>query len=486
MLEFSEFDGFAEITESLAEMIKYLANEPSVGLFYVQKHTENAVPNVINLKNNVHEKSREMTLHTEDLEDSITVVRSMKECGFPVADEMIRDIKKSLTILSTKQPKKGLISSRRSGSQTGRGSSWGPPTWGRNAVSVESDAGQRPTNYLTTVFKSAKQRASNLKWSPLDFKESKQAVAEKLTSYPSPSHVAKAVGVSSAMLDKEADELPVSSQIVGEEEEEEAASRDGSLSGHQLLSLSENFEEFKAEKEAKLEEWLGGTGTQDEPNEAGPSLVSVTGPSTLRHDTSPDSESDCDGACAENATAVGFGCETELNADSVKLRMKASELIEELLIFPSSSSLIFPSKRSFMEMAMNEGENKVIKRCKRAFDATVITPHALILWVDRMQFEVKLLQCAQMDLRLCDEQLGYHTKVLLDSASFDDVLQNDMTHNPLKIYHEIEDTTSSTLAKKDDPADNELQIETQLQNMQLNEAPMHPEYKDHQIHALYQ
>ncbi|KAK2965362.1 hypothetical protein RJ640_013825 [Escallonia rubra] len=108
------------------------------------------------------------------------------------------------------------------------------------------------------------------------------------------------------------------------------------------------------------------------------------------------------------------------------------------------------------------------------------------------------------DLRLCDEQLGYHTKVLLqlhseqeyqykmidegchDSASFDDVLQNDTTHNPLKIYHEIEDTTSSTLAKKDDPADNELQMETQLQNMQLNEAPMHPEYKDHQIHALYQ
>ncbi|KAK2976685.1 hypothetical protein RJ640_004286 [Escallonia rubra] len=264
MLGFSEFDGFAEITESLAEMIKYLANEPSVGLFYVQKHTENAVPNVINLKNNVQEKSREMTLHTEDLEDSITVVRSMKECGFLVADEMIRDIKKSLTILSTKQPKKGLISSRRSGSQIGTGSSWGPPTWGRNAVFVEPDAGLRPTNYLTTVFNSAKQRASNLKWSPLDFKESKQAKAEKLTSYPSPSHVAKAVSVSSAMLDKEADELPVSSQIAGEEEEEEeAASLDGSLSGHQLLPLSENFEEFKAEKEAKLEEWLGGTGTQD-------------------------------------------------------------------------------------------------------------------------------------------------------------------------------------------------------------------------------
>ncbi|KAK2970813.1 hypothetical protein RJ640_010085 [Escallonia rubra] len=95
----------------------------------------------------------------------------------------------------------------------------------------------------------------------------------------------------------------------------------------------------------------------------------------------------------------------------------------------------------------------------------------------------------QRELQLHSEQ-EYQYKMIdegcHDSASFDDVLQNDTTHNPPKIYHEIEDTTSSTLAKKDDPADNELQMETQLQNMQLNEAPMHPEYKDHQIHALYQ
>ncbi|KAK3008084.1 hypothetical protein RJ639_013611 [Escallonia herrerae] len=58
------------------------------------------------------------------------------------------------------------------------------------------------------------------------------------------------------------------------------------------------------------------------------------------------------------------------------------------------------------------------------------------------------------------EDFFNHVFVMVDSASFDDVLQNDMTHNSLKIYHEIEDTTSSTLAKKDDPADNELQMET--------------------------
>ncbi|KAL7168624.1 hypothetical protein ACSBR2_038960 [Camellia fascicularis] len=81
MHEFFTVDGFVEVTESLAEMIKYVANEPSVGLFYVQQHNQYAVPNLINLMNNVMEKSRELTLHTEDLEDSITMVRSMKDCG---------------------------------------------------------------------------------------------------------------------------------------------------------------------------------------------------------------------------------------------------------------------------------------------------------------------------------------------------------------------------------------------------------------------
>lgn len=53
------------------------------------------------------ENSHGMTLHTEDLEDSISMVGSMRECGFSIADEMNKDIKKSLLIMSTSQPKKG-------------------------------------------------------------------------------------------------------------------------------------------------------------------------------------------------------------------------------------------------------------------------------------------------------------------------------------------------------------------------------------------
>ncbi|KAK4353036.1 hypothetical protein RND71_028554 [Anisodus tanguticus] len=73
MHAFSTADGFVEITESLADMIKFIANEPSAGLFYVQQHTRSAVPNLINLTNNIEEKSRQVTLYTADSEDSIVM-----------------------------------------------------------------------------------------------------------------------------------------------------------------------------------------------------------------------------------------------------------------------------------------------------------------------------------------------------------------------------------------------------------------------------
>ncbi|KAL6980310.1 hypothetical protein U1Q18_021950 [Sarracenia purpurea var. burkii] len=258
MHEFSTADGFVEITESLAEMIKYVANEPSVGLFYIQQHTQNAVPNLINLKNNVVEKSREMTLHTEDLEDSITSVRSMKDCGLSSADEMIKDITKSLEIMSKKQPKRGLIRTPTSGFQIGRTSSWGPSNWGRNAINERQD-GERTGNYLSSVLKSAKERASNLKWPQLDPKESRQSKGQTLAAYPNPPLPVSAATTTSSLPDtEEADELPLSSQIADELIEEEL-SVDGSLSKHQPLLLPENYDEFRAEREAKLEEWLGGT-----------------------------------------------------------------------------------------------------------------------------------------------------------------------------------------------------------------------------------
>ncbi|XP_065870321.1 uncharacterized protein [Euphorbia lathyris] len=249
---FSTADGFVEITEDLTEMIKYVANEPSVGLFYVQQHTQHAVPNVINLKNNIVEKSRETVLHTEDTEDSITMLKSMKDCGSSIADEMIKDIRASLALMSEKQPRRGLISNASLGFQIGRSSSWGPASWGHNRG--QPDRGGSGT-YFSTVLKTAKEKATNLKWPQLDPKELTPISAEKLLSNPDPARLIASASTSSSMPDMESDELPVSSQAVDELQEKDEQV-ETSLISHNLLSQLENYEDFKADKEAKLEDWL--------------------------------------------------------------------------------------------------------------------------------------------------------------------------------------------------------------------------------------
>ncbi|KAI9156269.1 hypothetical protein LWI28_003301 [Acer negundo] len=225
---FSTVDGFVEITESLAEMIKYVANEPSVGLFYIQQHTQSAVPNLVNLKNNVVEKSHETSLHTEDLEDSNAMVRSMKDCGFVIADDMIKDIKKSLVLMSTKQPKRGLIHRQTSGFQMGKTSPWGSVSWGRSSVLAPQDD-EKNSNYFSTVFKSAREKANTFKWPQLESKDTIVVQGEKQV---------------------------VDEPLEEEEEGKEEPTADASSSHRNLFSSTENFDDFKADKEAKLEEWL--------------------------------------------------------------------------------------------------------------------------------------------------------------------------------------------------------------------------------------
>ncbi|XP_059316021.1 uncharacterized protein LOC132066837 [Lycium ferocissimum] len=178
MHAFSTVDGFVSITESLADMIKFLANEPSAGLFHVQQHTQNTVPNLIHLNNNMEEKSRQVTLHTADSEDSIVMVRSMKECGFSIANEMIKDLRHSLAIMSEKKLRSGFISNRPSSSfRIGRTISWNPATWGQQNTCPEPD-GERNVGYISNVFKSAKEKASSFKWPQMESIEFKPAKNE--------------------------------------------------------------------------------------------------------------------------------------------------------------------------------------------------------------------------------------------------------------------------------------------------------------------
>ncbi|GFP94350.1 hypothetical protein PHJA_001579500 [Phtheirospermum japonicum] len=255
MHDFSTVDGFVEITEDLSDMIKFVANEPSVGLFYIQQHTRNATPNLLNLKNNIVKKSHETALQAEDLEDSITMLRSMKECGVPIADEMIKDIKKSLSVVSTKQPKRGLLHSSSATGFLGRTSSWSPATWGQNSLFAQQDSEKRSSGYLSGIFRSAKQTDDNLKPAQV---ESEEAGRSEPWSDLDPT-VASTSKSSLTVPEAEAaaEDLPVSSEL----REESQLSKNSS---HQrLLSLyEENYDEFKADREAKLEEWLGETGNE--------------------------------------------------------------------------------------------------------------------------------------------------------------------------------------------------------------------------------
>ncbi|CAJ1967714.1 unnamed protein product [Sphenostylis stenocarpa] len=222
---FSTVDGFVEISNCLAEMIKYVANEPSAGLFFIQQHTQNAVPNVMKLKNNVIHKSRETTLHTEDLEDSLTMVRSMKECGFPIAHEMIGDIKKSLVTMTSKQSTSNFQNRA-------------------NSAVYAQEGSEIRGNYFSSVFNFSIHKTKSLNSPPLDSMGLVNSSTEEL-------HLYRSVSLPDAST--QADKKPLSSQVEDESQPEP------SNIGDNLLSLSEKYDDFKASKEAKLEEWLEGT-----------------------------------------------------------------------------------------------------------------------------------------------------------------------------------------------------------------------------------
>ncbi|GAU34326.1 hypothetical protein TSUD_20330 [Trifolium subterraneum] len=247
MRGFSAVDGFVEISECLAEMIKYVANEPSVGLFFIQQHTQNAVPNVIKLKKNVIEKSHETSLHTQDLDDSVAMVKSMKECGFPIVDEMIGDIKKTLATITSKTPK-GVLLRRQSTSnfQTERTSFW------RNSSVGPQEGSEKRRNYFSSVFMFSKVKESSLKWSQLDSTGSMDPNVPLSVTYAS-SNCASSQGT-------EVDERTLPSQIEDESQPEQS---DTSDIENKLLLVTEKYDDFKASKQAKLEEWLEGSSNHD-------------------------------------------------------------------------------------------------------------------------------------------------------------------------------------------------------------------------------
>ncbi|URD97988.1 hypothetical protein MUK42_28281 [Musa troglodytarum] len=222
------------VKEGVDDMIKFLANEPSVGLFFVQQHAQTSMPYLLNLKDKVGEKIHEVTLHTEDIEDSIGSVRSMAEYGIPIADEMIKDINRSLHIVSASQPKRGVI----------RNPSWGgqQDTSGRSIVTAPHEGSSR-SSYLSAVFKSTKWKAGGLRWSQTNSMMEDPKSGNPLSSATPPHAVGS---VTPATTDTDGDELPLSSQLLDDE----------SLCVPDMSTVLEDYDKFKSEREAKFEEWL--------------------------------------------------------------------------------------------------------------------------------------------------------------------------------------------------------------------------------------
>ncbi|XP_039129580.1 uncharacterized protein LOC120265689 isoform X2 [Dioscorea cayenensis subsp. rotundata] len=207
-------------------MIKYLANEPSVGLFFVQQHAQTSMPYLLGVKDKVMEKIHEVTLHTEDIEDSIHVVNSMSECGLSIANDMIQDINRSLLIMSTSQPKRGLIQNPLSGFYTDRSSS----NWATDSdayAGSNQDDSKSGRNYISTFFNSAKQKVAGVKWSPPN-----KGPFESVKFEPNAdSHTSNKIttsatdcGTNQNLVNVDVEELPLSSNFINDKHEEQESS----------------------------------------------------------------------------------------------------------------------------------------------------------------------------------------------------------------------------------------------------------------------
>jgi len=86
---------------SLTEMIKLAANEPSVGLFFVQQHVQKSAPRLLSIKNKVEDTSQEAFVCTEDMKDALNSVKSMKECGSSIIERTIKNLNSSISAMSS-------------------------------------------------------------------------------------------------------------------------------------------------------------------------------------------------------------------------------------------------------------------------------------------------------------------------------------------------------------------------------------------------
>ena len=146
--------------------------------------------------------------------------------------------------MSKTQPKRGLIQNPSWGFQSGKSSE----TWD----DMGATNGGSSRNYLSSMFNTAKQKASSLGWPQPDF-TTKDDGSEKSVSSGAPESSQAGGHGASTPSDAERDELPVSSRLL---ENNNRATMSQSLSASDISQMAESYNKFKEEQELKLQEWL--------------------------------------------------------------------------------------------------------------------------------------------------------------------------------------------------------------------------------------
>ncbi|KAK3287417.1 hypothetical protein CYMTET_5070 [Cymbomonas tetramitiformis] len=76
-------DSLNGVSNSLSDYVKQTANEPSMGLFYMQEHVRKSATNVVEYKKKMEETKQMLDFQRLDVDEALEITKKMKEVGPP-------------------------------------------------------------------------------------------------------------------------------------------------------------------------------------------------------------------------------------------------------------------------------------------------------------------------------------------------------------------------------------------------------------------
>ncbi|MCO5611088.1 hypothetical protein L7F22_065338 [Adiantum nelumboides] len=99
-----------EVGQALVKAMKIVVSEPSVGLYFEQQHVHKVVPSFLNVKHQITEATTSADLATTNVKDSLSCIKSMKDCGPLVIEQMIKSLQTASTQIPTNCQSRGSFS----------------------------------------------------------------------------------------------------------------------------------------------------------------------------------------------------------------------------------------------------------------------------------------------------------------------------------------------------------------------------------------